>query len=61
MNILNLIRLASKLDAQGKFKASDIVIKLVKAQTDDFDLSRDPLGMGSVPNERKSLIIFLQR
>jgi hypothetical protein len=39
MNIFNLIRLASKLDAQGKFKASDIVIKLVKAQTDDFDLS----------------------
>lgn len=60
MNIFNLIRLASKLDAQGKFKASDIVIKLVKAQTDDFDLSRDPLGMGSVPNERKEKFVDLR-
>jgi len=52
MNIFNLIKLASKLDMQGKYSTSDSVFKFVKAQTDDFDFSQDPLGM-SVPNERK--------
>ena len=52
MNIFNLIKLASKLDMQGKYSISDSVFKFVKAQTDDFDFSQDPLGM-SVPNERK--------
>ena len=52
MNIFNLLKLASKLDKQGKFSTSDSVFKFVKAQTDDFDFSQDPLGM-SVPNERK--------
>ena len=52
MNIFNLLRLASKLDKQGKYSTSDSVFKFVKAQTDDFDFSQDPLGM-SVPNERK--------
>jgi hypothetical protein len=60
MDIFNLLRFASKLDAQGKFKASDNVFKLVKAQTDDFDLSRDPLGMGNVPNERKEKFVDLR-
>lgn len=52
MNIFNLLKLASKLDKQGKYSTSDSVFKFVKAQTDDFDFSQDPLGM-SVPNERK--------
>ena len=52
MNIFNLLKLASKLDKQGKYRTSDSVFKFVKAQTDDFDFSQDPLGM-SVPNERK--------
>lgn len=52
MNILKIIKLASKLDKQGQYKSSDSVLKFVLAQTDDFDLSHDPLGM-SVPNERK--------
>lgn len=52
MNIFNLLKLASKLDKQGKYKTSDSVLKIVKAQADDFDFSKDPLGM-SVPNERK--------
>ena len=52
MNIFNLIKLASKLDMQGKYSISDSVFKFVKAQTDDFDFSQDPLSM-SVPNERK--------
>ena len=52
MNIFNLLKLASKLDKQGKYSTSDSVFKFVQAQTDDFDFSQDPLGM-SVPNERK--------
>ncbi len=52
MNIFNLLKLASKLDKQGKYSTSDSVFKFVKAQTEDFDFSQDPLGM-SVPNERK--------
>ena len=52
MNIISLLRLATKLDKQGKYSSSDSVFKFVKAQADDFDLSQDPLGM-SVPNERK--------
>lgn len=52
MNIFNLLKLASKLDKQGKYSNSDSVFKFVQAQTDEFDFSQDPLGM-SVPNERK--------
>jgi len=59
MNIFNLLRLASKLDKQGKYKSSDNVFKFVQAQTDDFDFSQDPLGM-SVPNERKEKLTDLR-
>jgi hypothetical protein len=52
MNIFNLLKLANKLDKQGKYSTSDSIFKFVQAQTDDFDFSQDPLGM-SVPNERK--------
>lgn len=60
MNILNLLRLATKLDKQGKYSSSDSVFKFVKAQVDDFDISRDPLGM-SVPNERKDKFDEIRR
>ena len=60
MNIFNLLKFASKLDKQGKYSTSDFVFKFVKAQTDDFDFSQDPLGM-SVPNERKDKFADLRR
>ena len=41
MNIFNLLKLASKLDKQGKFRTSDSVLKIVKAQADDFDFSKE--------------------
>ena len=60
MNIFNLLKLATKLDKQGKYSSSDSVFKFVKAQVDDFDISRDPLGM-SVPNERKDKFDEIRR
>jgi hypothetical protein len=60
MNIFNLLKLATKLDKQGKYSSSDSVFKFVKAQVDDFDMSRDPLGM-SVPNERKDKFDEIRR
>ncbi len=60
MNIFNLLKLATKLDKQGKYSSSDSVFKFVKAQVDDFDFSQDPLGM-SVPNERKDKFDEIRR
>lgn len=60
MNYKHLLRLASKLDKQGKYSSSDSIFKFVKAQVDDFDFSQDPLGM-SVPNERKDKFNDLRR
>lgn len=60
MNIFNLLKLATKLDKQGKYRSSDLVFKIVKAQVDDFDFSQDPLGM-SVPNERKDKFDEIRR
>jgi hypothetical protein len=56
----HLLKLASKLDKQGKYSSSDSIFKFVKAQVDDFDFSQDPLGM-SVPNERKDKFNDLRR
>ncbi len=54
MNLNNLLKLAGNLDKQGKYKTSDQIFKMVSAQSDDFDLSKDPLGIssiGDVPTE----------
>lgn len=60
MNIFNLLKFATKLDKQGRYSSSDSVFKFVKAQTDDFDFSQDPLGM-NVPNERKDKFNEIKR
>ena len=41
------LRLASKMDLNGKYKESDLIFKLVQASADDFDLNSNPLGIGS--------------
>ncbi len=48
MNLNNLLKLAGNLDKQGKYKISDHIFKIVSAQADDFDLSKDPLGISSI-------------
>lgn len=40
------LRLASRLDLEGKYKKSDYIFKLVQASADDFDLNSNPLGIG---------------
>ncbi len=54
MNLHRLLKLAGNLDKQAKYKTSDQIFKMVSAQSDDFDLSKDPLGIssiGDVPTE----------
>jgi len=57
MDKLKLLKLAANLDKQGNYKTSDQIFKIVSAQSDDFDLSKDPLGIssiGDVPVELRS-------
>jgi hypothetical protein len=46
MNLNQFLKLAHKLDNQGKYKASDKIFKLVKAQIDNLD--DDPLGISNI-------------
>lgn len=48
MNFKNFLKLASIFDKQGNYKTSDFIFKIVSAQADDFDLSKDPLGISSI-------------
>jgi len=50
MNFNYFLKLAHKLDNQGKYKASDKIFKLVKAEVDNFD--DDPLGISNIQPSR---------
>jgi hypothetical protein len=46
MNFKNFLKLASFFDQQGKYKTSDKIFKLVKAEIDNLD--EDPLGISNI-------------
>ena len=63
MNLHRLLKLAGNLDKQAKYKTSDQIFKIVSAQSDEFDLSKDPLGIsssGDVPPEIRMPFTELQ-
>jgi hypothetical protein len=46
MNLNQFLKLAHKLDIQGKYKTSDKIFKIVKAEIDNLD--EDPLGISNI-------------
>ena len=46
MNFKNFLKLASFFDQQGKYKTSDKIFKIVKAEIDNLD--DDPLGISNI-------------
>lgn len=52
MDYIDLLKLAYNFDKEKNFRLSDNIYKVVKAQTDDFDIEKDPLGISDIQPSR---------